>query len=622
MMRRPLVYVGVLLLLVTCQAERPVAEGSQNQAVVQWLSDNGIALKTVEAEQGFDDMQPLKEVVGEARIVALGEATHGTREFFQVKHRMLEFLVTEMDFNVFAIEAIMPEAFDVNEYVLTGRGDPEKALAALYFWTWNTREVLDMIRWMRRYNADPGHTRKVKFYGFDMQSGTRALKRLRGYLEGVDEKAAMSLEDDPSLPLIASAYTAGSFADQSDEARTEAIGIVTRIAEQLESEQEQYIGQTGKEAWDLARLHAQILSQFIRANSVGDDYQTAVAVRDRSMAENVRWILEHEGPDAKAVLWAHNYHVGDTKSGTAVSMGHVLRDIYGEAMVVFGFVFNQGCFQAVEAPFGRGSGVRPFHVVPLPEASLDATLAAAGLPFGVFDLRSLPETGQVAEWFAEPQETRSFGAGFNTEPGWGVSKRKVLELYDVLLFVNETTAALPNPGGARLGIPALAAPENLDFEVGDPGLVPESWYANKHLLANFGYTVATTTEKPFHGGQCVTIWRNPGEYYGEKFGNLYQQVDATPYRGKKIRLRAAVRTDLAGPDDHAYLWLVITKEGHGPDTKLFEDNMHDRPIATADWQLFEIVAEVPTEADWITFGPALAGYGRAWFDAFSLEVVR
>ena len=104
-----------------------------------------------------------------ARLVALGEATHGTREFFQLKHRMLEFLVSELGFTVFGIEATMPEAFDVNEFVLTGKGDPARALAGMYFWTWDTEEVLEMIRWMRNYNSDPRHEKKVKFYGFDAQ---------------------------------------------------------------------------------------------------------------------------------------------------------------------------------------------------------------------------------------------------------------------------------------------------------------------------------------------------------------------------------------------------------------------------------------------------------------------
>src|SRR5262245_265918 len=97
--------------------------------LVSWLQQHAVPLTTVEAGNGFADLQPLKPVIGNARIVALGEATHGTREFFQLKHRLLEFLVTEMGFTTFAMEANWPESLAVNDYVQHGRGDPAKVLA-------------------------------------------------------------------------------------------------------------------------------------------------------------------------------------------------------------------------------------------------------------------------------------------------------------------------------------------------------------------------------------------------------------------------------------------------------------------------------------------------------------
>lgn len=84
-----------------------------------------------------------------ARIVALGEATHGTREFFKLKHRLVEFLVAEHGFTTFAIEANWPECEAAIEYVMNGVGDPAVALAGLHFWTWDTEEVLALIEWMR-----------------------------------------------------------------------------------------------------------------------------------------------------------------------------------------------------------------------------------------------------------------------------------------------------------------------------------------------------------------------------------------------------------------------------------------------------------------------------------------
>ena len=127
------------LLTADQYTKRLAAKNNQADDVKNWLAKNAIRLKGAEAGQGFEDMQPLKTVIGASRLVALGEATHGTREFFRLKHRMLEFLVTEMGFTVFGIEATMPEAFDVNEFVLTGKGDPARALAGMYFWTWDTR---------------------------------------------------------------------------------------------------------------------------------------------------------------------------------------------------------------------------------------------------------------------------------------------------------------------------------------------------------------------------------------------------------------------------------------------------------------------------------------------------
>lgn len=157
---------------------------AQEPAVVDWIRSHAVPLETVQSGHGFADMQPLKQVVGDARIVSLGEATHGAREFFQMKHRMLEFLATEMGFNIFAIEANMPEAYRLNDYVLNGIGDPKQLLRGMYFWTWNTEEVLDMILWMRQFNAS-GKGR-LQFTGFDMQTPDVAMANAETFLASAD----------------------------------------------------------------------------------------------------------------------------------------------------------------------------------------------------------------------------------------------------------------------------------------------------------------------------------------------------------------------------------------------------------------------------------------------------
>ena len=161
-----------------------VALGSSAPEPEAWIRAHAIPIQTVEAGHGFDDLQPLAKVVGDARIVALGEATHGTREFFQIKHRLIEFLASQKGFTIFSIEANMPEAYRLNDFVLHGNGDPKQLLKGMYFWTWDTEEVLDMILWMREFNRS-GKGR-IEFTGFDMQTPDVAMDIVRSFVKEHD----------------------------------------------------------------------------------------------------------------------------------------------------------------------------------------------------------------------------------------------------------------------------------------------------------------------------------------------------------------------------------------------------------------------------------------------------
>ncbi len=172
---------AALCTAVSMNSSAQIPETSpEEKAAVAWVRANAIPLKTVEAGNGSADMAPLDKVVGDARIVALGEATHGTHEFFQLKHRMIEYLATRKGFTIFSIEANMPEAYRLNKFVLEGQGDPKQLLKGMYFWTWNTEEVLDMILWMREFNKS-GNGR-IEFTGFDMQTPTVPIETVRNFL--------------------------------------------------------------------------------------------------------------------------------------------------------------------------------------------------------------------------------------------------------------------------------------------------------------------------------------------------------------------------------------------------------------------------------------------------------
>jgi erythromycin esterase-like protein len=155
---------------------------------VDWVLRNAIVFDTVEAGHGFDDLRALKPLIGNARIVALGEPTHGSREVFQMKHRLLEYLVEELGFTVFSIEANLPEAFAVGRYVVDGDGDPRALIRGMYFWTWSTEEVHDMVRWMRKHNVEAEKRRgaRIRFTGFDVQTPDVAAEIVQTFVEKSD----------------------------------------------------------------------------------------------------------------------------------------------------------------------------------------------------------------------------------------------------------------------------------------------------------------------------------------------------------------------------------------------------------------------------------------------------
>jgi erythromycin esterase len=400
------------------------------QAVIDWIRGQAIPLLTARPGHGFADLAPLRDIVGGARVVALGEATHGTREFFQMKHRLLEYLVSELGFTVFAIEANWPESEAVDEYVRTGRGDPAKALAQLYFWTWNTEEVLDLVRWMRQWNAVPGH-RQVSFYGFDMQAGAVSADRLRSRLREIDP--GLAAEVAPALSRLAADERA-SAPEKEYLAAVHAVGsILPQVAERLRKPTAAVDSQALVD-----RQYVRVLQQYTELRS---DTRGRAGLRDEAMADNVRWIADVAVPGSRIVVWAHNWHVVNLDEPYP-SMGHLLELALGREYLPVGFLFHHGGFQAIDHT-GHGHGLNEFVVGAPPAGTLEDTFERAGWPLCLLDLRRVPASGAVAEWLRRPQQLREVGAAFSGENDM-TSEVVLPDAYRAVVFVEATTRARPN----------------------------------------------------------------------------------------------------------------------------------------------------------------------------------
>jgi C-terminal processing protease CtpA/Prc len=160
----------------------------------------------------------------------------------------------------------------------------------------------------------------------------------------------------------------------------------------------------------------------------------------------------------------------------------------------------------------------------------------------------------------------------------------------------------------------LPAPTNLDFEQGQPGEVPPGWF-NSSFGRNNGYTAKIVTDKPQSGKQSVLVTLEGERKDANAFGNLTAFFDATPYRGKRIRFRAAVRAEVSGGNSAA-LWLRVDRKGGAMG---FFDNMADRPIRSSEWKTYEINGEVAPDAKTIIIGLMLLSDGKAWIDSASFE---
>jgi erythromycin esterase len=421
---------------LTVRLER-TADASMHRAAVAWMKQTGVPLKAVEAGQGMEDLAPLKPVLKDTRVVALGEATHGTREFFQLKHRLLEFLVKELGFTVFALEENFAEGLAFNDYVLHGQGDPARLLSGS---AWDTEEVLALLHWMRRYNEDPAHTRKLKFYGVDLQFSPGAVARVRAYLARVDAAQGAQAE----APLEALALPRAGFTRLPAERQREVGASLDALAQRFEAEKARYVRQSSAAEWAVARQCVRVLRQF-----VGKVLQEEEELRDRAMAENLLWALEHEGPGTRAVLWAHNGHVqrgpGEWQE---YPMGRHLADALGPSLYVFGMAFHRGAFLAFNMdprPPPDRQGMVAFSVPPEPEDTLDAALAATGWPVFALDLRPLPRAGPAYEWWRRARRAHDIGFVYSDEGYPSLAWIPALRLYDGLLFVEHTTAARLNP---------------------------------------------------------------------------------------------------------------------------------------------------------------------------------
>jgi erythromycin esterase len=379
-------------------------------------------------------------MVGGAEVVGLGEATHGSRDFFRMKHRVLRYLVEKKGFRTFSLELPWSSGVRLNEYVLDGKGDLRDIARAEFqgsYRIWNNQDYLDLIAWMRAYNlrhpADP-----VRFMGDDMgYVGPELYERVTDYVARAYPQLLERVTD--LYRGLAPTTDAGTYSDDyfklplaERQERAERTGQVYQL---LRKQLPSGVGADRREhVWMVQ--HARAIHQMARgmAFDFGDAGQGAemMRLRDQVMAENVAWWHRHTGD--RILLSAHNTHVSYDSFDTRYpkTQGAFLRDKLGGNYVSVGFSFYKGAFKA----FGTDDNVmRTYRVDAARPGSNEYTLDKARQEDYFLDLRTAPDPARA--WLNEERATWNIGAGWPDPVKYTAALARA---HDILIHLHDVEA--------------------------------------------------------------------------------------------------------------------------------------------------------------------------------------
>lgn len=419
-----------------------------------------IARCAVDAPSGVPPREALEEIVGHARIVLIGESSHGTHEFYRARAEITKWLIEEKGFCAVAAEADWPDAYRVNRYV-RGLGDDPSAERALSgferfpAWMWRNTVVRDFVDWLHAHNERrrSNDQRQTGFYGLDLYSLHRSMREVIDYLDDVDPSAAARAReryacfdhtsaDDGQAYGFAAAFGAGlscerQVIEQLVDMQRSALEHARRDG--LLAEDEQFYAQQNAqtvrnaESYYRAMFGGRVTSWNLRDKHMGLTLQALLTHLDR-----------HDGEPARIVVWAHNSHVGDARatevgSDGQLTLGQLARERFGDESRLIGFTTYTGTVTAasewggpaerkVVRPALNGSVEEFFHEVDLPEFLVSAAISRdAAEPLDVVRLGRaigviyLPATERQSHYY-------------HVRPG---------EQFDAVIHIDETTALEP-----------------------------------------------------------------------------------------------------------------------------------------------------------------------------------
>ncbi|USL96101.1 erythromycin esterase family protein [Riemerella anatipestifer] len=359
------------------------------------------------------DLEILKTLVGNSKVVALGEATHGTSEIYKMKDRLTRYLVKNHKFDIFSLEAYMQQAYLANDYTIKNTATLNEALQNLVFFVWKTEEMSTMLQWMKQYNNG---SQKILFTGFDMQDATEPIKQL--YEAFSEDKDIVKKIEKLSSTVKEFAYeNRGNI--KSYILKKEQADIIYPIIAELKTKiNENSKFSTNDKSWQTQNVR--IIEQLLEKSSIN---------RDKFMAENFLWIKEHN-PNSKFIISAHNGHVNTVKN----RMGKFLKDKLQNDYKTFGFAFFDGEYTArgtKDKMLATQTAQKPYL------GTYEYWMNSLNVPYFILDLNEMKKDNDLS-WLVSDLDFRSVG---HTKPLNEFYQTDISDNYDYLIFINKSTSA-------------------------------------------------------------------------------------------------------------------------------------------------------------------------------------
>src|SRR2546423_4490597 len=408
-------------------------------------------------EGKFDDYDSLVKLIGEARFCLLGEATHGTHEFYRERAEITKRLIKEKNFTAIAVEADWPDAFRVNRYVrgLSEDRSADEALSGFKrfpTWMWRNTVVLDFVEWLREYNSSLHiNAAKVGFYGLDLYSLYTSIEAVLGYLNKVDPEAGRraryrySCFEHFAEDTQAYGYAASFGLSESCERE-----VIEQLIE-LRRQAADYASRDGRVAQDEFFFAEQNARLVLNAERY---YRTMFRgrveswnLRDGHMAETLDALVTHlnsQGQQAKVAVWEHNSHLGDARATYMadygeLNVGQLVREHYGPAAVLIGFTTYSG---TVTAASDWGGPAERKRVRPALANSYEASFHDIDAPNFLLPLR---DTGAASNAVRDPRLERAIGVIYlpQTERQSHYFEARLSDQFDAVIHFDETQALEP-----------------------------------------------------------------------------------------------------------------------------------------------------------------------------------